>query len=45
MHILFYFLDPNYSYTGFGKFIVISLNISIRILMAVGNTFLAIYVI
>jgi hypothetical protein len=45
IHILFYFLDPHYAYTGFGKFIVVTLNISVRILMAVGNTFLAIYVI
>ncbi len=45
IHILFYFIDPNYSYVGFGKFIVMLLNIAVRILMAVGNTFIAIYVI
>lgn len=45
IHVLFYFLDPNYAYHGFGKFIEVTLNISVRILMAVGNTFLAIYVI
>lgn len=45
IHIMFYFLDPNYSYTGLGKFVVVTLNISVRVLMAVGNTFLAIYAI
>lgn len=45
VHMLFYFLDPNYGYVGFGKFIVVALNISVRVLMAVGNTFLAIYAI
>jgi hypothetical protein len=44
-HILFYFIDPNYHYSGFAKFLVVTLNIFIRILMAVGNTFLAIYAI
>lgn len=45
VHILFYFIDPTYDYIGFGKFMVIILNVTVRILMAVGNTFLAIYVI
>jgi OCT family organic cation transporter-like MFS transporter 4/5 len=45
IHVLFYFFDPNYAYAGFGKLVVVTLNISVRILMAVGNTFLAIYVI
>ena len=44
-HALFYFIDPAYNYSGFGKLMVVTLNIAIRILMSVGNTFLAIYAI
>ena len=44
-HLIFFFIDPQFSYSGFAKFIVVLLNISIRVLMSVGNTFLAIYVI
>jgi hypothetical protein len=45
VHILFFFFDPIYKYTGFGHFIIIVLSIAIRILMSAGNTFLAIYAI
>jgi len=45
VHGLFYFVEANYVYAGLGKLLVVTLNIGVRILMAVGNTFLAIYVI
>jgi hypothetical protein len=45
VHLMFYFVIPEYAYMGFSKFVVVMLNIFVRILMAVGNTFLAIYVI
>jgi len=44
-HILFFFIDPAFSYSGFGKIIIVVLSIVIRILMSAGNTFLAIYAI
>lgn len=45
VHLLFYFIDPLYVYSGFGKFVVVILNICLRLLMSAGNTFLAIYAI
>ena len=45
VHLLFFFIDPVYVYSGFGKFVVLILNISLRVLMSAGNTFLAIYAI
>ncbi len=44
-HVLYYFVIPGYDYHGFGKFLQITLNIVIRVLMSIGNTFLAIYTI
>ena len=45
VHLIFYFVIPEYAYAGISKFMVVTLNIFVRLLMAVGNTFLAIYVI
>ena len=45
IHIIYYFIGPLITYSGFGKVLVISANILVRVLMSVGNTFLAIYTI
>lgn len=42
-HLTFYFVQPHQGYTGFGKAAVFLLEIGVRVLMAFGNTFLAIY--
>jgi hypothetical protein len=43
VHLCFYFIQPNLNYSGLSKAVIILLDIIIRILMAYGNTFLAIY--
>lgn len=43
VHLCFYLIQPKLSYTGLMKAVIILLDIIIRILMAYGNTFLAIY--
>jgi MFS family permease len=42
-HLCFYFVPPHDFHTGFAKVLVLLLEILIRVLMAFGNTFLAIY--
>lgn len=45
VHLLYFFVQPHDSYTGVAKGLVMGLDISVRILMSIGNTFLAIYTI
>lgn len=42
-HLCFYFVQPHDHHKGFSKAVILLLEILIRILMAFGNTFLAIY--
>lgn len=44
-HICYFFIGPLSDYHGFARFIVMIFDIAIRVLMSVGNTFLAIYAI
>lgn len=43
IHLCYYFIGPLNLYTGLGRFLVIVFDISIRVTVSVGNTFLAIY--
>ena len=43
IHILYFFIEPLTDYHGLSKVIVIAFDISVRVTMSVGNTFLAIY--
>ena len=43
IHICFYFIGPLNSYHGFGKVIVMTFDIAVRLTVSIGNTFLAIY--
>ena len=43
VHLCFYFIQPNLSYSGLSKAVIILLDILIRLLMSYGNTILAIY--
>lgn len=45
VHICYYFIGPLNEYHGFSKVIVMTFDIGVRVLMSVGNTFLAIYAI
>jgi OCT family organic cation transporter-like MFS transporter 4/5 len=44
IHICYYFIGPLNSYHGFSKVLVMAFDISVRITVSIGNTFLAIYV-
>jgi OCT family organic cation transporter-like MFS transporter 4/5 len=43
VHLIYFFITPKDHYFGFLKIFVMSLDICVRVLMSVGNTFLAIY--
>lgn len=43
LHLCFYFVFPGQDYQGVGLFLVMMLDIGVRVLVSVGNTFLAIY--
>lgn len=43
IHICFFFVSPQYHYTGLAQAVILILGILIRLLMSFGNTFLAIY--
>jgi len=43
VHLCFYFVQPKVKYLGLTNGVILVLGIVIRILMAYGNTFLAIY--
>ena len=43
IHLCYYFVDPSVEYHGLSKVIVMTLNISVRVIVSVGNPFLAIY--
>lgn len=45
VHLLYYFVQPHVNYMGFAKGCVMGLDIAVRILMSIGNTFLVIYAI
>lgn len=45
VHLIYYLVQPKDSYEGFLKVFVMILDILVRVLMSVGNTFLAIYTI
>ena len=45
IHLVFYFIGPLNSYHGFGKLIVMTFDIGVRLTVSIGNTFLAIYAI
>lgn len=44
-HLCFYFVQPHQGHTGISKVAILLLEILVRVLMAFGNTFLAIYTI
>ena len=43
IHICYYFIGPLSYYHGFGKVIVMTFDIGVRLTVSIGNTFLAIY--
>lgn len=45
IHIFYFFIGPLNSYHGFAKLLVITLDICVRLVVSIGNTFLAIYAI
>ena len=45
VHILYFFVDPSNDYHGISKFVLILIEMSVRILTSMGNSFLAIYAI
>ena len=45
VHILYFFIGPLTTYHGFGKLFVVLESTLVRVLMSIGNTFLAIYAI
>ena len=44
IHCCYFFIGPLSTYHGFGRFMVMTFDIGIRVTVSVGNTFLAIYV-
>jgi len=43
IHLSYYFVQPHDYHTGFSVVLIFLLDIAVRILMSIGNTFLAIY--
>ena len=43
IHMCYFFIGPLSTYHGFGRFMVMTFDIGIRVTVSVGNTFLAIY--
>lgn len=43
IHLCYYFVYPLHEYHGFPKVLVMTLNISVRVIVSIGNPFLAIY--
>jgi hypothetical protein len=45
VHVLFYFVRPIYDYNTFGRLIIMSADILIRVSMSMGNVFMLVYTI